>query len=121
MNIQFMTKENAITVKDSWTGKDKLVYVPNFEELVKNASCEEEIKAIKEIEERIKSGKSFFQGFAFEIVYMAYEKALEMNWETKKQEWVMKWQMMQHPWIRTWDNVYASKEQMIEEIERMYK
>lgn len=120
MNIQFMTKENAITVKDSWTGKDKLAYIPNFDELVNNASCEEEIKAIREIEERITKNPSFF-AFPFEIVYMVYTDALEMNWETRKQAWVKKWQMMQHPWIRTWDNVYASKEQMIEEIERMYK
>lgn len=121
LNIQFMTEENAITVKDNWTRKDTLVYVPNFDELVKNASCEEEIKAIREVEERMKSGKSICKGFAFEIVYMVYEKALVMNWETKKQEWVMKWQMMQHPWIRTWDGVYNTKEQMIEEIERMYQ
>lgn len=121
MNIQFMTKENAITVKDNWTGKDTLVYVPNFDELVKNASCEEEIAAIREIEERTKSGKSIFKGFAFEIVYMVYAKSLVYNRETKKQEWKMKWQMMQHPWIRTFDGVYATKEEMIEEIERMHQ
>lgn len=119
MNIQFMTKENAITVKDNWTGEDKLVYIPNFDELVKNASCEEEIKAIREIEERMKSGNAVFQGFAFEIVYMVYTKALVWDSETKKQEWKMKWQMMQHPWIRTFDGVYNTKEQMIEEIERI--
>lgn len=121
LNIQFMTKENAISVKDSWSGKDTLVYIPNFDELVKNASCEEEIKAIREIEERMNSGKSIFKGFAFEIVYMVYAKALVMDWETNKQEWKMKWQMMQHPWIRSFDNVYASKEEMIEEIESLYR
>jgi hypothetical protein len=115
-----MTKENAITVKDSWTGEDKLLYIPNFDELVKNASCEEEIKAIRETEKRIKTSKCM-QGFAFEIVYMVYAKTLQMNWETKKQEWVMKWQMMQHPWYRTFDNVYATKEEMIKDIEEMYK
>lgn len=117
-NIQFMTKENAITVKDSWTGKDVLRYIPNFDELVKNASCEEEVEAIREIEERFNKNPEMY-AFVFEIVYMSYEKALVMNWETKKQEWVMKWQMMQHPWYRTEDNVYATKEEMIEEIERM--
>lgn len=121
LNIQFMTKENAITVKNSWTGKDEFAYVPNFDELAKNASCEEEIKEIREIEERMKSGKSFFKGFAFEIVYMVYEKALVLNKETMKQEWVMKWQMTQHPWIRTFEGVYNTKEQMIEKIEAMYK
>lgn len=115
MNIQFMTEKNAITVKDSWTGKDTLAYVPNFDELVKNASCEEEVKAIREIEERFNKNPKFY-AFAFEIVYMVYEKALVMNRETKKQEWVMKWQMMQHPWIRTADGVYASKEEMIQKI-----
>lgn len=120
MNIQFMTKENAITVKDNWTGKDTLVYLPNFDELVKNASCEDEVKAIREIEERYTSRNSIFKGFAFEIVYMSYEKAFVMNWETKKQEWVMKWQMMQHPWYKSCDNVYATKEEMIAKIEKMY-
>lgn len=118
-NIQFTTKENAITVKDNWTGKDTLMYVPNFDELIRNASCEEEIKAIKEVEERIKSNK--FKGFTFQIVYMSYEKALDYNRETKKQEWVMKWQMMQYPWIRTEDGIYNTKEQMIQKIEAMYK
>ena len=119
MNIQFMTKENAITAKDNWTGEDILRYVPNFDKLVKNASCEEEVKAIREIEERFNS-KSAPHGFTFEIVYMVYEKALVMNWETRKQEWVMKWQMMQHPWIRSLDGVYSTKEEMIAEIESMY-
>ena len=120
MNIQFMTKENAITVKDSWTGKDVPAYVPNFDELVKNASCEEEVKAIREIEDRFNKNPKT-SAFAFEIVYMVYEKALVMNRETKKQEWVKKWQMMQHPWIRTVDGVYASKEEMIKRIENMHK
>ena len=106
LNIQFMTEENAVTVKDSWTGKDTLVYVPNFDELVKNASCEEEIKAIRATEERMKSGKSIFKGFAYQIVYMAYETALLFDKETGKQEWGKKWQMMQHPWIRTAHDMY---------------
>ena len=120
MNIQFMTKENAVTVKDGWTGKDTFVYVPNFDELVKNASCEEEIKAIRETEARVNSGKSIFKGFTFQIVYMAYAKTLEYNKETKKQEWVMKWQMMQHPWHETVYGVKDTKEQMIAKIEAMY-
>lgn len=118
-NIQFMTKENAITVKDTWTGKDTLAYVPNFDELVENASCEEEIEAIREIESRMKNDKSY--AFAFEIVYMVYHQALVYNHETGKQEWVMKWQMMQHPWIRTWDGIYTTKEQMVQDIEAMYE
>ena len=120
MNIQFMGKENAVTVKDSWTGEDKFVYVPNFDELVKNASCEEEIKSIRETEERMNSGKSYFKGFTFQIVYMSYERALVYDKETKKQEWVMKWQMMQHPWYESVYGVKDTKEQMIEKIEAMY-
>lgn len=120
MNIQFMGKENAITVKDGWTSGDALVYIPNFDELVKNASCEEEIKAIREIEERINAKKTF-RGFTFPIVYMSYEKALVLNKETMKQEWVVKWQMMQHPWFETVYGVKDSKEQMIEKIEAMYR
>lgn len=121
MNIQFMSKENEVTVKDGWTGKDKIAYVPNFEELVKNASCEEEIMAIREVEERMNSGKSIFKGFAFPIVYMSYEKALVYDKETKKQEWVMKWQMMQHPWYETVYGVKDTKEQMVATIEAMYQ
>lgn len=113
MNIQFMTKENAITVKDDWTGQETIVYVPNFEDLIANASCEEEIEAIKETEKRMKSGKGFFRGFAFEIVYTKYAKTL--NPFTHK--WEMKWQIMQHPWYRTYEGVYHTKEKMIEIIE----
>lgn len=121
MNIQFMTKENAVTVKDTWTGEDKLVYVPNFDELVKNASCEEEVKAIRETEERMKSYKSIWQGFAFEIVFMSYERALVLNPETMKQEWTTKWQMMQFPWYRDCKGVYHTKEEMIAEVAKVCK
>lgn len=120
MNIQFMSKENAVTVKDSWTGNDTVVYVPDFEALVKDASCDEEIAAIREIENRITSGKSCFKGFTFQIVYMSHEKALVYNKETRKQEWVMKWQMMQHPWHESIYGVKDTKEQMIAKIEAMY-
>lgn len=120
LNIQFMTEENAITVKDNWTGEDKLVYIPDFEELVKNASCEEEVEAIREIEARFRRQPGLY-GFAFQIVYMQYAKSLDYNKETHKQEWVEKWQMMQHPWYRTWDNVYATKEEMTKEIEEHVK
>lgn len=119
MNIQFMTKENAVKAIDSWTGKETLKYIPDFDELVKNASCEEEVKAIRETEEHFRCSPTL--AFTFEIVYMDYAKALVYNKETRKQEWVMKWQMMQHPWYRSLDGVYATKEEMIEEIERMFE
>lgn len=122
MNIQFMTKEaNGIpTGEFNWKGEENFLYVPNFEELVKNASCEEEIEAIRKAEEMLKDGR-VFKGFTFQIVYMSYEKSLKQDFKTGKCEWVMKWQMMQHPWYRTLDGVYKSKEEMIEEIEKMYK
>jgi hypothetical protein len=116
-----MTKENAVTVKDTWTGEDKLVYVPNFDELVKNASCEEEVNAIRETEERMKSYKSIWQGFAFEIVFMSYERALGLNPETMKQEWTTKWQMMQFPWYRDGKGVYHTKEEMMAEVAKVCK
>lgn len=119
MNIQFMTKENAITVKNIW-GENETVYVPNFDELRKNASCKEEIEAINDTEKYIKKSK-FFKGFAFEIVYMSYEKALNYDNKTGKQEWVTKWQMMQHPWVRDVYGVHTTKEEMIKDIEEMYK
>lgn len=117
MNIQFMTKANAITVKDGWTGENKTAYVPNFDELVKNASCEEEVQAIRETEVRMTSGKSIFKGFAFPIVYMAYADTLVFDRETRKQRWEKKWQMMQHPWYETVYGVKDSKEAMIAVIE----
>ena len=120
MNIQFMTDENAITVKDEWTGEDKQLYIPNFDELAKNASCEEEVQAIREIEARFAEHPTRY-AFVFRIVFMAYTDALVTNKETKKQEWVKKWQIMQHPWYKTWDNKYHTKAQMREEIESYYK
>ena len=93
--------------------------VPDFEELVRNASCQEEIDAIREIEATLNNKKSCFKGFFFQIVYMVYTKALVYNSKTHKQEWVEKWQMCQHPWIRSYDGVYRAKEEMIHQIETM--
>lgn len=119
MNIQFMTEKNAKIIKDPWTGEDKTVYVPDFEELVRNASCQEEIDVIRETEATLNNKKSCFKGFFFQIVYMVYAKALVYNSKTRKQEWVEKWQMCQHPWIRSYDGVYKAKEEMIHQIETM--
>lgn len=118
LNIQFMTDANAIRAKDEWTGNEIKLYVPNFDELARNASCAEELEAIEEIRQRIKAGR--FKGFRFEIVYMSYEKGLAYNRETKKQEWEMKWQMLQHPWYRSGNGVYATKEEMVRKIEEIY-
>lgn len=119
MNIQFMTEKNAKIIKDPWTGEDKTVYVPDFEELVKNASCQEEIDAIRETEAMLNNEKSCFKGFFFQIVHMVYAKVLEYDSRTHKQEWVEKWQMYQHPWIRDYNGVYKTKEEMIHQIETM--
>ena len=119
MNIQFMTEKNAKIIKDSWTGEDKTVYIPDFEELVKNASCQEEIDAIRETEAMLNNEKSYFEGFLFQIVYMVYAKALEYDSKTHKREWVEKWQMYQHLWIRSYNGVYKTKEEMIHQIEMM--
>lgn len=78
MNIQFMTEKNAKIIKDSWTGEDETVYVPDFEELVKNASCQEEIDAIRETETMLNNEKSYFKGFFFRL-YIWY---MQKRWNT---------------------------------------
>ena len=65
MNIQFMTEKNAKIIKDSWTREDKTVHVPDFEELVKNASCQEEIDAIRETEAMLNNEKRLLQRIPF--------------------------------------------------------
>lgn len=86
---------------------------------MRNASCQEEIDAIRETEAMLNNEKSYFKGFLFQIVYMVYAKALEYDSKTHKQEWVEKWQMYQHPWIRNHDGVYKTKEEMIHQIKMM--
>lgn len=118
MNIQFMTAEaNGVESTHSYTGAPETVYLPNFDELIANASCTEEVEMLKDAKARFESGNPLFKGFAFEIVYTV--KAKSLNLRTLK--WEEKWQLMQHPWIRTWDGVYATKEEMIKEIENLYK
>lgn len=120
MNIQFMTEKNGIpTGEFDWLGRERLKYVPDFEELVKNASCEEEIEAIRECEERIHD--KFFDGFAFSIVYTDYAKTLYLDKQTGKTEMGYKWQVMQHPWYEEEDGRKVSKERMLEDIEAMKK
>ena len=113
MNIQFMTKENnGVYVKDNWTGRPTLNFIPDFDEMIKNASCEEEADKIREIKERHENNKDgLFSGFAFPIVYMTYKKEWDCfkGWTGKKT-----WQMMQHPWYHG-----CTKEEMLQEILEM--
>lgn len=113
MNIQFMSKENnGIYVEDNWTGEPTLHYIPNFDELIANASCEEEADKIREIKERFSTDEKFF-AFSFPIVYMAYRDEWDCSkgWTGRKT-----WQMLQHPWYYG-----CTKEEMIKEIEETAK
>ena len=103
MNIQFMTEENARINKNGET-----IYIPNYEALIENACCEEEIEAIKECM------KDNF-GFAFRIVFTIYTECLDYNRETHKQEWKKQWTIYQHPWyIKNGERV--EKSEMIAKI-----
>lgn len=115
MNIQFMTKENngVPTGEFDWTGEERCKFIPDFDEMVKNASCEEEAEAVKKVQTMLNDG--IFDGFTFEIVYMAYAKKVDFfTGETK-----MEWQMMQHPWYRNAeDGTQWTKEEMMDDIKR---
>ena len=120
MNIQFMTKENnGVVVKDNWTNRDRINYQPNFDELIKNASCDEEKKMLEEAKARYMDEKvpMEFRSFAFEIVYTQYADHLD-PWTHK---WSKRWQLMQHPWYRLGEETKPSKEEMIAIIENELK
>ena len=118
MNIQFM--EKTVTIKDSRTGKDIIQYVPDFDELAKNASCEEEVEAIRETEKKFaewtEKGLLNLASFPFQIVYLEYRRTLKQNFKTNEMKWVNEWQILQHPWYQAEGKKYT-KEQMIEIIE----
>ena len=116
MNIQFMTAEkNGIpTGMNNWRGAPEYKYMPDFDAMIANASCEDEVEAIRETEALMKKWDS---AFTFEIVYMAYKPA----WNPRKGFTERKWQMYQHPWYRDQDGVYDSEERMIELIEAELK
>lgn len=113
MNIQFMTVEkNGIpTGEANWKGEPQYTYMPNWADMIANASCEEEAEEIREAEKVIeRTGR----GFAFEIVFTAYLDAFD----SKAMKHYKKWQVLQHPWYRTWDGVYDTEEQMINHIRK---
>ena len=113
MNIQFMTaeKNGKPTGEKDWAGRPRYTYIPDYDELLKNATCDEERKAIinaKEIMER------FGEGFAFEIVYTA--RSLHVDPYTCEHS--LTWQLLQHPWHEdAWTLKKKSREEMIKDIE----
>lgn len=111
MNIQFMTAEkNGIpTGEFDYKGNERYTYMPDWEEMIANASCEEEAEAIREAEVVIGS-----KGLHCEIVFTVFANG--RNPDTGRTEKV--WQVYQHPWYRTFDGVYDTKEQMLEEIKK---
>ena len=114
MNIQFMTAErNGIpTGEVDWKGEPQYRYIPDFDEMIAGASCEEEADAIREVRDMVNDPKHIFDGFTFEIVFM--ESGPE--WDSRKRCTVRKWQMLQHPWYRTHGGIYSTKQQMIDTI-----
>lgn len=116
MNIQFMTAEkNGIpTGETDWKGNPQYRYMPDFEQMIANASCEEEAEAIRETERLLKKWDT---AFTFEIVYTVNKPA----WNPTKGFAENKWQMYQHPWYRDQNGVYDSEELMIMRITKELK
>ena len=113
MNIQFMTAErNGIpTGEKNWNGEPKYKYIPDYDDMIANASCKEEAEAINEAR---KTMERFGEGFAFEIVYTAIAPHVDFYTGERSD----RWEVLQHPWYRT-ENGYYSKESMIKDIEEM--
>lgn len=111
MNIQFMTRENneVRKVKDVF-GNEREAFVPNYDELIKNASCEEEV-------EMLENAKKRNEAFAYEIVHTIYTRVLKYDFNTGKQYFTKEWTLYQHPWYCSYEGVYKTKEEMIENIE----
>ena len=114
-NITFMTPEkNGIpTGEKEWDGTPKMVYLPDFEEMLDNATCEGEVQGIKEVMDMVQKG--IFDGFAFEVVFMVYAE----HWNCLDGKFDgMKWQMYQHPWYVR-NRTHVSKEEIIADINKM--
>lgn len=102
-------KNGIQTGEYEWNGNPKYRFIPDYEELLANATCEEEAEAIREAE------RIMTEGFTFEIVFTM--RAMSYDFRTGKGQ--MKWQVMQHPWYRSYDGVYDSKETMIRQINEL--
>lgn len=103
MNIQFMTEANAFTAKN---GEKK--YRPNYDEMIKNATCEDEIKAIEECRELF---EKLGTGFAFKIVRTVYANRWTANNRFEKG-----WTIYQHPWYRNENGKDCTESEMLEII-----
>lgn len=113
LNVQFMDARNGIpTGETNWRGEPNYRYIPNFDEMRSNASCEEEIKAINEAEAYINEG--LLDGFPFEIVYTAKTRIMDFN--TGKMS--IGWAVLQHPWYEDERGNKQSKEYMIDDIRK---
>ncbi|MBQ1569901.1 MAG: hypothetical protein IIZ78_02160 [Clostridiales bacterium] len=110
MNIQFMTmRNNGIpTGRVDWRGNPVYKYLPNYDEMLKNASCEEERECILSAKDLTDS--KLLEGFNFEIVYTAYTS----DGYGKK-----KWQFLQHPWYELEDGTKRKEWEMVQDIALM--
>ena len=110
-SIQFMTKEK--------NGTEDGLFIPDFDKMIENASCKEEIEAIKRTQ-KLLTNKSWKNGFTFEIVFMTYCLTQKYDLQKGTQEEVMAWTMHQHPWYQK-NGKKLSKEEMINEIVKLFK
>lgn len=116
MNIQFMTSEgNGIpTGEKNYRGEPRYRYIPNYDLMIANATCEEEIEAIRQCREILSRHN---EGFAFEIVFTAIANSID----PKTCKMTKKWQVLQHPWYEYADTgIKLSKEEMLERIEKEF-
>ena len=107
MNIQFMSRTKE--VKDPLTGDITIVYIPDFDELISNASCKEEVDMLEEVRGYINNERHPFKGFTFQICYTCKVRNLESEVEC--------WKLYQTPWVEC-NGKKMSKEYMIESIRR---
>ena len=105
MNIQFMTAEkNGVpTGGTRWSGEPEYRYFPNYDELIANASCEEEIAMLE------KSREIMTEGFVFEIVFTHFGN----SYNSVKGIWENRWELLQHPW---YEDAYTLRKHTIEEM-----
>ena len=115
MNIQFMTKANngIPTGEVDWKGRPVYKYRPDYDEMIANATGEEEANALRRAKETM---EKMNDGFTFEIVFTAIATHVD-PWTCAHPP---TWQVLQHPWYRD-QHAYWPKEMMIEEIEKTYQ
>lgn len=67
MKINYQIMSEKVKTNDGWCGQEKEAYKPNYDELIKNATCEEEAEYIRKVKERNST-------FAFNMVYITKQK-----------------------------------------------